>query len=177
MAWKYFSGGGLFSLFQYYWWIRLPRSVYYLFPLLEVVLLLAVISLVSRKNFSKKIYIAAIFQAVFGLCEVLRTYGGLFLERLGSYLGIASDAEQLPLYSYMADPSDAYPYASLNIRVYLDWEACLMLVLFCVVMILSVRKLARGGHRNTEENPPQPVMSIKTVFMYERPCKENLLVR
>ena len=66
------------ALFQHHWWIRLPRSVYYLFPVLEVVLLLAVISLVSRKSFSKKIYIAVTFQAVFGLCEVLRSYGEFF---------------------------------------------------------------------------------------------------
>lgn len=151
-----------FALFQYHWWIRLPRSVYYLFPVLEVVLLLAVISLVSRKSFSKKIYIAVTFQAVFGLCEVLRSYGELFLERLGGYLGIASNAESFLLYSYMADPADAYPYASLNIRVYLDWEACLMLVLSCAVMILSVRKLARGGHRNMEEIPRSELYFLLT---------------
>ena len=142
-----------FALFQHHWWIRLPRSVYYLFPVLEAILLLAVISLVSRKSFSKKIYIAVTFQAVFGLCEVLRSYGELFLERLGDCLGSASDVELFPLYSYMADPADAYPYASLNIRIYLDWEACLMLVLSCAVMILSVRKLAQEGHLNMEEIP------------------------
>ena len=96
-----------FALFQYHWWIRLPRSVYYLFPVLEVVLLLTVISLVSRKSFSKKIYIAVTFQAVFGLCEVLRSYGELFLERLGGYLGIASNAESFLLKYYMADTADA----------------------------------------------------------------------
>lgn len=148
-----------FALFQHHWWIRLPRSVYYLFPVLEAVLLLAVISLVSRKSFSKKIYIAVTFQAVFGLCEVLRSYGELFLERLGDCLGSASDVELFPLYSYMAD---AYPYASLNIRIYLDWEACLMLVLSCVVMILSVRKLARGGHRNMEEIPRSELYFLLT---------------
>lgn len=151
-----------FTLFQYHWWIRLPRSVYYLFPVLEAVLLLAVISLVSRKKFSKKVYIAVTFQAVFGLCEVLRSYGELFLERLGSCLGIPSGTVLFPLYSYMADPSDAYPYASLNKRVYLDWEACLMLVLSCVVMILSVRKLARGGHRNREEIPRSELYFLLT---------------
>lgn len=151
-----------FTLFQYHWWIRLPRSVYYLFPVLEAVLLLVVISLVSRKKFSKKVYIAVTFQAVFGLCEVLRSYGELFLERLGSCLGIPSGTVLFPLYSYMADPSDAYPYASLNKRVYLDWEACLMLVLSCVVMILSVRKLARGGHRNREEIPRSELYFLLT---------------
>ena len=151
-----------FALFQHHWWIRLPRSVYYLFPVLEAVLLLAVISLVSRKSFSKKIYITVTFQAVFGLCEVLRSYGELFLERLGDCLGIASNVELFPLYSYMADPADAYPYASLNIRIYLDWEACLMLVLSCAVMILSVRKLARGGHRNMEEIPRSELYFLLT---------------
>lgn len=151
-----------FALFQHHWWIRLPRSVYYLFPVLEAILLLAVISLVSRKSFSKKIYIAVTFQAVFGLCEVLRSYGELFLERLGDCLGSTSDVELFPLYSYMADPADAYPYASLNIRIYLDWEACLMLVLSCVVMILSVRKLARGGHRNMEEIPRSELYFLLT---------------
>ena len=124
--------------------------------------MLAVISLVSRKSFSKKIYIAVTFQAVFGLCEVLRSYGELFLERLGGCLGIASDVELFPLYSYMPDPADAYPYASLNIRIYLDWEACLMLVLSCAVMILSVRKLARGGHRNMEEIPRSELYFLLT---------------
>ena len=151
-----------FALFQHHWWIRLPRSVYYLFPVLEAVLLLAVISLVSRKSFSKKIYIAVTFQAVFGLCEVLRSYGELFLERLGDCLGLASNVELFPLYSYMADPADAYPCASLNIRIYLDWEACLMLVLSCVVMILSVRKLAREGHRNMEEIPRSELYFLLT---------------
>ena len=151
-----------FALFQHHWWIRLPRSVDYLFQVLEAILLLAVISLVSRKSFSKKIYIAVTFQAVFGLCEVLRSYGELFLERLGDCLGSTSDVELFPLYSYMADPADAYPYASLNIRIYLDWEACLMLVLSCVVMILSVRKLARGGHRNMEEIPRSELYFLLT---------------
>ncbi|MFR8339489.1 MAG: hypothetical protein ACLVAW_24040 [Eisenbergiella massiliensis] len=49
-----------FALFQHRWWIRLPRSVYYLFPVLEAVLLLAVISLVSES--SVKIYIAVTFR-------------------------------------------------------------------------------------------------------------------
>ena len=151
-----------FALFQHHWWIRLPRSVYYLFPVLEAILLLAVISLVSRKSFSKKIYIAVTFQAVFGLCEVLRSYGELFLERLGDCLGLASNVELFPLYSYMADPADAYPCASLNIRIYLDWEACLMLVLSCAVMILSVRKLAQGGHRNMEEIPRSELYFLLT---------------
>ena len=26
-----------FALFQHHWWIRLPRSVYYLFPVLEAI--------------------------------------------------------------------------------------------------------------------------------------------
>ena len=79
--------GVFFALFQHHWWIRLPRSVYYLFPVLEVVLLLAVISLVSRKSFSKKIYIAVTFQAVFGLCEVLRSYGEFFFRTAGRLPG------------------------------------------------------------------------------------------
>lgn len=89
-------------------------------------------------------------------------WGVFFLERLGGYLGIASIVELFPLYSYMADPADAYPYASLNIRIYLDWEACLMLVLSCAVMILSVRKLARGGHRNMEEIPRSELYFLLT---------------
>ena len=80
---------------------------------------------------------------------------GAVLERLGDCLGSPLNVELFPLYSYMADPADAYPYASLNIRIYLDWEARLMLVLSCVVMILSVRKLAReaseyGGNPRSE---------------------------
>lgn len=39
-----------FALFQYRWGIRLPRSLYYLFPVLEVILLLGAISPGSRKK-------------------------------------------------------------------------------------------------------------------------------
>lgn len=143
-----------FTLFQYHWWIRLPRSLYYLFPVLEMFLLLGVISLGSKKNFSKKIYIAVTFQAVLGLCEVLRTYGELFLKRLGSYLG-ASPGSEIFLYAYMKNPST-------TINIYLDWEACLMLLLSSAVMIVSTRKLANGGHRNMQGIPRSELYYLLT---------------
>lgn len=152
--------GLFFTLFQYQWWIRLPRSLYYLFPVLEVFLLLAVICLAFRGKFSRKVYVAVTFQAIYGLCGVLHTYGNLFFTRLGSYLGLPN-SQLFCLYSYIKDSSSTI-YASETVNIYFDWENSLTLLLSCAVLILSARKMARSGDRNTEEIPRNELYFLLT---------------
>lgn len=141
-----------FTLFMWRWWIRLPRGLYYLFPIMEMILLLAGIFLIYRGKCSKKIYAGVTFEAVFGLCQALYTYGQLFFKELGSYLDLPQNSEIFRLYSYMKDSSSS-AHASETINIYFDWEKCLMLFLACMVLILSVRKLVRMGKRDTEGIP------------------------
>lgn len=141
-----------FTLFKYRWWIRLPRGLYYLFPVMEVILLLAVIYLAYRGKFSKKVYAAVTFEAVFGLCQALCTYGQLFFKEISSYLELPPNSEIFRLYSYVKDPASSV-HGSETVNIYFDWEKCLMLFLACAVLVLSVRKLARMGERDTEGIP------------------------
>lgn len=141
-----------FTLFKYRWWIRLPRGLYYLFPVMEVILLLAVIYLAYRGKFSKKVYAAVTFEAVFGLCQALYTYGQLFFKEISSYLEFPPNSEIFRLYSYVKDPSSQV-HALETVNIYFDWEKCLMLFLACAVLVLSVRKLARTGESDAEGIP------------------------
>lgn len=141
-----------FTLFKYRWWIRLPRGLYYLFPVMEVILLLAVIYFAYRGKFSKKVYAAVTFEAVFGLCQALYTYGQLFFKEISSYLELPPNSEIFHLYSYVKD-SSSQVHASETVNIYFDWEKCLMLFLACAVLVLSVRKLARTGESDAEGIP------------------------
>ena len=150
-----------FTLFKYRWWIRLPRGLYYLFPVMEMIFLLAVICLVCKGKFSKKVYAAVTFEAVFGLCQTLYTYGQLFFKEISSYLELPQNSEMLCLYSYMKDPA-ASINASEIVNIYLDWEKCLMLFVSCAVIVLSVRKLARAVNQNTEGIPRSELYFLLT---------------
>lgn len=150
-----------FTLFKYRWWIRLPRGLYYLFPIMEVVLLFAVICLVCKGKCSKKLYVAVTFEAVFGLCQALYTYGQLFFKEISSYLELFQDSEMFCLYSYIKDPASSIN-ASETVNIYLDWEKCLMLFVSSAVVVLSVRKLARAVNQNIEGIPRSELYFLLT---------------
>lgn len=150
-----------FTLFKYRWWIRLPRGLYYLFPIMEVILLFAVICLVCKGKFSKKLYVAVTFEAVFGLCQALYTYGQLFFKEISSYLELSQDSEMFCLYSYIKDPASSIN-ASETVNIYLDWEKCLMLFVSSAVVVLSVRKLARAVNQNTDGIPRSELYFLLT---------------
>lgn len=148
-----------FTLFQYQWWIRMPFECYVLLPVFELAALFAIISLFYRKSISKQIYLAVTFQAVFEMCDVLRTYGELFWERLHSYLGL-SPATALPVYTYAGDPETfSYP---VTVVVGLDWPGCLMLLLSCGVLILSTRKLVAKARQDVEKIPRSELFFLLT---------------
>ena len=67
-----------FALFQHHWWLRLPRSVYYLFPVLEAVLLLAVISLVPEKASVKKSILQSPFRQFSACARCCAAMGSCF---------------------------------------------------------------------------------------------------
>lgn len=148
-----------FTLFQYQWWIRLPFECYVLLPVWEIAALFAIIRLFYRKSISKQIYLAVSFQAVFEMCDVLRTYGELFIKRLHDYLGLHA-APTLPVFTYTGDP-ETFSFPA-TVVVGLDWPGCLMLLLSCVVLILSTRKLASKARRDVEGIPRSELFFLLT---------------
>lgn len=137
----------------------MPFECYVLLPVFELAALFAIISLFYRKSISMQIYLAVTFQAVFEMCDVLRTYGELFWERLHSYLGL-SPATALPVYTYAGDPETfSYP---VTVVVGLDWTGCLMLLLSCGVLILSTRKLVAKARQDVEKIPRSELFFLLT---------------
>lgn len=148
-----------FTLYQYHWWVSITFERYSVLPVMELAALFGVICLFYRKGLSKKIYLAVTFQAVFGLCGVLRTYGTLFLEHLCDALDLSTQPV-LSLYTYELDP-DVYVLSGI-VSVGFDWTGCLMLLLSCAALVLATRKLASGGCRDAERIPRGELLFLVT---------------
>ncbi|MCH1951451.1 GHKL domain-containing protein [Enterocloster sp. OA13] len=122
------------------WKIFLPDSLSPLLPVLDLVFLIGVITLFYRGRFSKRIYLAITFLALYELCSVLHLYGERFLVRLCDYFRVSTSPSLFPVYSWVENHEGAW---RTTITVGVDWAGCLMLLISCIVLILAVRKLTR----------------------------------
>ena len=147
-----------FLVFYRGWQNFLPDSLSPLLPVLDMVLLFGLLTLFCRGRISKRIYLSITFLALYELCSVLYLYGKQFLEKLCGYFHVSTSPSLFPVYSWVVNPGEAS--WRMTITVGGDWAGCLMLLLSCIILILSVRKLTRFAPGEEEGIPRNELLFL-----------------
>ena len=147
-----------FLVFYRGWQNFLPDSLSPLLPVLDMVLLFGLLTLFCRGRISKRIYLSITFLALYELCSVLYLYGKQFLEKLCGYFHVSTSPSLFPVYSWVVNPGEASWRMTITGGV--DWAGCLMLLLSCIILILSVRKLTRFAPGEEEGIPRNELLFL-----------------
>ena len=147
-----------FLVFYRGWQNFLPDSLSPLLPVLDMVLLFGLLTLFCRGRISKRIYLSITFLALYELCSVLYLYGKQFLEKLCGYFHVSTSPSLFPVYSWVVNPGEAYWRMTITVGV--DWAGCLMLLLSCIILILSVRMLTRFAPGEEEGIPRNELLFL-----------------
>lgn len=147
-----------FLVFYRGWQNFLPESLSPLLPVLDMVLLFGLLTLFCRGRISKRIYLSITFLALYELCSVLYLYGKQFLEKLCGYFHVSTSPSLFPVYSWVVNPGEASWRMTITVGV--DWAGCLMLLLSCIILILSVRKLTRFAPGEEEGIPRNELLFL-----------------
>lgn len=147
-----------FLVFYRGWQNFLPDSLSPLLPVLDMVLLFGLLTLFCRGRISKRIYLSITFLALYELCSVLYLYGKQFLEKLCGYFHVSTSPSLFPVYSWVVNPGEASWRMMITVGV--DWAGCLMLLLSCIILILSVRKLTRFAPGEEEGIPRNELLFL-----------------
>lgn len=147
-----------FLVFYRGWQNFLPDSLSPLLPVLDMVLLFGLLTLFFRGRISKRIYLSITFLALYELCSVLYLYGKQFLEKLCGYFHVSTSPSLFPVYSWVVNPGEASWRMTITVGV--DWAGCLMLLLSCIILILSVRKLTRFAPGEEEGIPRNELLFL-----------------
>ena len=147
-----------FLVFYRGWQNFLPDSLSPLLPVLDMVLLFGLLTLFCRGRISKRIYLSITFLALYELCSVLYLYGKQFLEKLCGYFHVSTSPSLFPVYSWVVNPGEASWRMTITVGV--DWAGCLMLLLSCIILILSVRKLTRFAPGEEEGIPRNELLIL-----------------
>ena len=147
-----------FLVFYRGWQNFLPDSLSPLLPVLDIVLLFGLLTLFCRGRISKRIYLSITFLALYELCTVLYLYGKQFLEKLCGYFHVSTSPSLFPVYSWVVNPGEASWRMTITVGV--DWAGCLMLLLSCIILILSVRKLTRFAPGEKEGIPRNELLFL-----------------
>lgn len=147
-----------FLVFYRGWQNFLPDSLSPLLPVLDMVLLFGLLTLFCRGRISKRIYLSITFLALYELCTVLYLYGKQFLEKLCGYFHVSTSPSLFPVYSWVVNPGEASWRMTITVGV--DWAGCLMLLLSCIILILSVRKLTRFAPGEEEGIPRNELLFL-----------------
>ncbi len=147
-----------FLVFYRGWQNFLPDSLSPLLPVLDMVLLFGLLTLFCRGRISKRIYLSITFLALYELCSVLYLYGKQFLEKLCGYFHVSTSPSLFPVYSWVVNPGEASWRMTITVGV--DWAGCLMLLLSCIILILSVRKLTRFAPGEEEGIPRNELLFL-----------------
>ena len=147
-----------FLVFYRGWQNFLPDSLSPLRPVLDMVLLFGLLTLFCRGRISKRIYLSITFLALYELCSVLYLYGKQFLEKLCGYFHVSTSPSLFPVYSWVVNPGEASWRMTITVGV--DWAGCLMLLLSCIILILSVRKLTRFAPGEEEGIPRNELLFL-----------------
>lgn len=147
-----------FLVFYRGWQNFLPDSISPLLPVLDMVLLFGLLTLFCRGRISKRIYLSITFLALYELCSVLYLYGKQFLEKLCGYFHVSTSPSLFPVYSWVVNPGEASWRMTITVGV--DWAGCLMLLLSCIILILSVRMLTRFAPGEEEGIPRNELLFL-----------------
>ena len=147
-----------FLVFYRGWQNFLPDSLSPLLPVLDMVLLFGLLTLFCRGRISKRIYLSITFLALYELCSVLYLYGKQFLGKLCGYFHVSTSPSLFPVYSWVVNPGEASWRMTITVGV--DWAGCLMLLLSCIILILSVRKLTRFAPGEEEGIPRNELLFL-----------------
>ena len=147
-----------FLVFYRGWQNFLPDSLSPLLPVLDMVLLFGLLTLFCRGRISKRVYLSITFLALYELCSVLYLYGKQFLEKLCGYFHVSTSPSLFPVYSWVVNPGEASWRMTITVGV--DWAGCLMLLLSCIILILSVRKLTRFAPGEEEGIPRNELLFL-----------------
>lgn len=147
-----------FLVFYRGWQNFLPESLSPLLPVLDMVLLFGLLTLFCRGRISKRIYLSITFLALYELCSVLYLYGKQFLEKLCGYFHVSTSPSLFPVYSWVVNPGKASWRMTITVGV--DWAGCLMMLLSCIILILSVRKLTRFAPGEEEGIPRNELLFL-----------------
>ena len=147
-----------FLVFYRGWQNFLPDSLSPLLPVLDMVLLFGLLTLFCRGRISKRIYLSITFLALYELCSVLYLYGKQFLEKLCGYFHVSTSPSLFQVYSWVVNPGEASWRMTITVGV--DWAGCLMLLLSCIILILSVRKLTRFAPGEEEGIPRNELLFL-----------------
>lgn len=147
-----------FLVFYRGWQNFLPDSLSPLLPVLDMVLLFGLLTLFCRGRISKRIYLSITFLALYELCSVLYLYGKQFLEKLCGYFHVSTSPSLFPVYSWVVNRGEASWRMTITVGV--DWAGCLMLLLSCIILILSVRKLTRFAPGEEEGIPRNELLFL-----------------
>lgn len=147
-----------FLVFYRGWQNFLPDSLSPFLPVLDMVLLFGLLTLFCRGRISKRIYLSITFLALYELCSVLYLYGKQFLEKLCGYFHVSTSPSLFPVYSWVVNPGEASWRMTITVGV--DWAGCLMLLLSCIILILSVRKLTRFAPGEEEGIPRNELLFL-----------------
>lgn len=147
-----------FLVFYRGWQNFLPDALSPLLPVLDMVLLFGLLTLFCRGRISKRIYLSITFLALYELCSVLYLYGKQFLEKLCGYFHVSTSPSLFPVYSWVVNPGEASWRMTITVGV--DWAGCLMLLLSCIILILSVRKLTRFAPGEEEGIPRNELLFL-----------------
>lgn len=147
-----------FLVFYRGWQNFLPDSLSPLLPVLDMVLLFGLLTLFCRGRISKRIYLSITFLALYELCSVLYLYGKQFLEKLCGYFHVSTSPSLFPVYSWVVNPGEASWRMTITVGV--DWAGCLLLLLSCIILILSVRKLTRFAPGEEEGIPRNELLFL-----------------
>lgn len=147
-----------FLVFYRGWQNFLPDSLSPLLSVLDMVLLFGLLTLFCRGRISKRIYLSITFLALYELCSVLYLYGKQFLEKLCGYFHVSTSPSLFPVYSWVVNPGEASWRMTITVGV--DWAGCLMLLLSCIILILSVRMLTRFAPGEEEGIPRNELLFL-----------------
>lgn len=147
-----------FLVFYRGWQNFLPEFLSPLLPVLDMVLLFGLLTLFCRGRISKRIYLSITFLALYELCSVLYLYGKQFLEKLCGYFHVSTSPSLFPVYSWVVNPGKASWRMTITVGV--DWAGCLMMLLSCIILILSVRKLTRFAPGEEEGIPRNELLFL-----------------
>lgn len=147
-----------FLVFYRGWQNFLPDSLSPFLPVLDMVLLFGLLTLFCRGRISKRIYLSITFLALYELCSVLYLYGKQFLEKLCGYFHVSTSPSLFPVYSWVVNPGEASWRMTITVGV--DWAGCLMLLLSCIILILSVRMLTRFAPGEEEGIPRNELLFL-----------------
>lgn len=147
-----------FLVFYRGWQNFLPDSLSPLLPVLDMVLLFGLLTLFCRGRISKRIYLSITFLALYELCSVLYLYGKQFLEKLCGYFHVSTSPSLFPVYSWVVNPGEASWRMTITVGV--DWAGCLMMLLSCIILILSVRMLTRFAPGEEEGIPRNELLFL-----------------